>query len=141
MGTTSPALENPLVEFVGEITDREKGEFLGDAAAQLFPFDWPEPFGLVIIESMACGTPVIAYGRGTVPEIIEHGVTGFICENLDEMVAAIDRLPLIQRRQCRDAFEARFTVQREHPETISPCINGWPRLCDPWPTSMVNHPC
>jgi glycosyltransferase involved in cell wall biosynthesis len=76
------------------------------------PYDWPEPFGIVLIEALACGTPVLAYRRGSIPEIIDDGVTGFICDNLEEMVAAIDRLPVIQRQQCRDAFEARFTVER-----------------------------
>ena len=108
----APELDHPLVEYLGEITDAEKCDFLGNAAAVLCPYDWPEPFGIVLIEALACGTPVLAYRRGSIPEIIEAGVTGFICENLDEMVAAIDRLPLIQRQKCRDAFEARFTVQR-----------------------------
>ena len=108
----APELDHPLVEYLGEITDAEKCDFLGKAAAVLCPYDWPEPFGIVLIEALACGTPVLAYRRGSIPEIIEDGVTGFICENLDEMVSAIDRLPLIQRQQCRDAFEARFTVQR-----------------------------
>ena len=107
-----PLLDHPLVEFLGEITDAEKCDFLGEAAAVLCTYDWPEPFGIVLIEALACGTPVFAYRRGSIPEIIEDGVTGFICENLDEMVAAIDRLPLIQRQHCRDSFEARFTVQR-----------------------------
>ena len=108
----APELDHPLVEYLGEITDAEKCDFLGKAAAVLCPYDWPEPFGIVLIEALACGTPVLAYRRGSIPEIIEDGVTGFICENLDEMVSAIDRLPLIQRQQCRAAFETRFTVQR-----------------------------
>jgi len=108
----APLLDHPLVEYLGEITDAEKCDFLGSAAAVLCTYDWPEPFGIVLIEALACGTPVLAYRRGSIPEIIEDGVTGFICENLDEMVSAIDRLPLIQRQQCRAAFEARFTVQR-----------------------------
>jgi glycosyltransferase involved in cell wall biosynthesis len=107
-----PLLDHPLVEFIGEITDAEKSDFLGQAAAVLCTYDWPEPFGLVLIEALACGTPVFAYRRGSIPEIIEDGVTGFICDTLDEMVAAIDRLPSIQRQRCRDSFEARFTVQR-----------------------------
>ena len=105
-------LDHPLVEYVGEITDTEKCDFLGDAAAVLCTYDWPEPFGIVLIEALACGTPVFAYRRGSIPEIIEDGVTGFICDNLNEMVAAIERLPLIQRQRCRDSFEARFTAQR-----------------------------
>jgi glycosyltransferase involved in cell wall biosynthesis len=105
-------LDHPLVEYVGEITDAEKCDFLGDAAAVLCTYDWPEPFGIVLIEALACGTPVFAYRRGSIPEIIEDGVTGVICDNLNEMVAAVNRLPLIQRQRCRDAFESRFTVQR-----------------------------
>jgi glycosyltransferase involved in cell wall biosynthesis len=107
-----PLLEHPLVEYVGEVTDEEKCDLLGDAAAVLCTYDWPEPFGIVLIEALACGTPVFAYRRGSIPEIIEDGVTGFICDNLDDMTAAIERLPLIQRRHCRESFEARFTVQR-----------------------------
>jgi len=108
----APLLDHPLVEYVGEISDAEKRDFLGDAAAVLCTYDWPEPFGIVLIEALACGTPVLAYRRGSIPEIIEDGVTGFICDSLSDMVAAIDRLPQIQRRRCRDSFEARFTVQR-----------------------------
>ena len=108
----APLLDHPLVEYMGEITDAEKRDFLGNAAAVLCPYDWPEPFGIVLIEALACGTPVLAYRRGSIPEIIEDGVTGFICENLEEMVTAIDRLPLIRREQCRNSFEVRFTVKR-----------------------------
>ncbi len=107
-----PLLDHPLVEYVGEITDAEKCDFLGDAAAVLCPYDWPEPFGIVLIEALACGTPVFAYRRGSIPEIIEDGVTGFVCDNINQMVAAMDRLPLLDRQRCRDSFEARFTVQR-----------------------------
>jgi glycosyltransferase involved in cell wall biosynthesis len=105
-------LEHPLVEYVGEITDAEKCDFLGDAAAVVCPYDWPEPFGLVLIESLACGTPVLAYRRGSIPELIEDGVTGFICDDLNNMVSAVERVPTIDRRRCRASFEARFTVQR-----------------------------
>jgi glycosyltransferase involved in cell wall biosynthesis len=108
----APLLDHPLIEYVGEISDAEKRDFLGDAAAVLCTYDWPEPFGIVLIEALACGTPVLAYRRGSIPEIVEDGVTGFICDNLSEMVAAIYRLPEIHRRRCRDSFEARFTVQR-----------------------------
>jgi len=96
-----PLLDHPLVEYIGEITDVDKCDFLGNAAAVLCPYDWPEPFGIVLIEALACGTPVLAYRRGSIPEIIDDGVTGFICDNLDAMVAAIDRLPLIHRQDCR----------------------------------------
>jgi len=115
----APLLEHPLVEYVGEITDAEKCDFLGEAAAVLCTYDWPEPFGIVLIEALACGTPVLAYRRGSIPEIIEDGVTGFVCDDPNDMVAAIDRLPLIQRRRCRDSFEARFTVRRMAEEYLA----------------------
>ena len=107
-----PLLDHPLVEYLGEITDVEKCDLLGNAAAVLCTYDWPEPFGIVLIEALACGTPVLAYRCGSIPEIIEDGVTGFICDNLEEMVASIDRLPLIRRQRCRDSFTTRFTVER-----------------------------
>jgi glycosyltransferase involved in cell wall biosynthesis len=105
-----PLLDSmPHVEFLGEIGDRAKAELLGGATALLFPIDWPEPFGLVMIEALACGTPVIARRRGSVPEVLCDGVTGFLCETEDEMVDAIVRLPEISRRRCREEFEARFS--------------------------------
>ena len=107
-----PLLSDPLVEFLGEITDEEKNEFLGHAMALVCPYDWPEPFGLVLIEALACGTPVLAYRRGSIPEIIEDGATGFVCEGLDEMTAAVQRIPEIDRRRCRRTFEQRFSVER-----------------------------
>ena len=107
-----PLLDHPLVEYLGEITDVQKCDLLGNAAAVLCTYDWPEPFGIVLIEALACGTPVLAYRCGSIPEIIEDGVTGFICDNLEEMVASIDRLPLIRRQRCRDSFTTRFTVER-----------------------------
>lgn len=111
-GKIERLLDHPLIEYVGEITDAEKNDFLGDAIAVLCPYDWPEPFGLVLIEALACGTPVVAYRRGSIPEIIDDGVTGFVCDNLNEMVSAIARVPLINRQRCRESFEARFTVER-----------------------------
>lgn len=108
----APLLDHPLVEYLGEVTDAEKCDLLGNAMAVLCTYDWPEPFGIVLIEALACGTPVLAYRCGSIPEIIEDGVTGFICDNLDGMVAAIDRLPLIRRERCRDSFKTRFTVER-----------------------------
>jgi glycosyltransferase involved in cell wall biosynthesis len=108
----APLLQNPLVEFVGEIGDDQKSEFLGNARALLFPIDWPEPFGLVMIEAMACGTPVIAFRRGSVPEILEDGVTGFIVENMDQAVQAAARASELSRRRVRDEFERRFTSRR-----------------------------
>lgn len=107
-----PRLADPLVEYVGEVSDAEKDDFLGEARALVCPYDWPEPFGLVFIEALACGTPVLAYRRGSVPEVIEDGVTGFICEGVPGMAAAVERLDTIDRRRCRRAFEERFTVER-----------------------------
>lgn len=107
-----PLFEHPLVEFIGEIGEHEKSDFLGNAHALLFPIDWPEPFGLVMIEAMACGTPTIAYGLGSVPEVIEHGVTGFIVNSEDEAVRAVDRAPSLDRQRCRRVFERRFSAQR-----------------------------
>ena len=113
-----PLLAHPLIDYCGEITEEEKGAFLGGATALLFPIDWPEPFGLVMIESLACGTPVVAIRGGSVPEIIDHGVTGFICDNLDEAVDATRRVHTIDRRVCRRAFERRFTATRMAEEYV-----------------------
>jgi glycosyltransferase involved in cell wall biosynthesis len=103
---------HPEAEYIGEINDGRKGEFLGNAAALIFPIDWPEPFGLVMIEAMACGTPVIAFGRGSVPEIVEDGVSGFIVDNVEEAIAAVPRALALDRAGVRAAFENRFTVDR-----------------------------
>jgi glycosyltransferase involved in cell wall biosynthesis len=105
-------LDNPLVEFVGEIGERQKNDFLGRAKALLFPIDWPEPFGLVMIEAMACGLPVIAFRGGSVPEIIDQGVTGFIVDTLEEAIVATRRVHLLDRSRCRGTFERRFSVTR-----------------------------
>jgi glycosyltransferase involved in cell wall biosynthesis len=105
-----PMLKHPLVEFIGEIADREKAEFLGNALALLFPIDWPEPFGLVMIEAMATGTPVIAWRRGSVSEVIDEGVTGFVVESIDAAVQAIERAHTLDRSGVRDRFEERFTA-------------------------------
>jgi glycosyltransferase involved in cell wall biosynthesis len=110
--TIEPLLGDPLVEVVGEIGDGEKDEFLGNAYALLSPIDWPEPFGLVMIEAMACGTPVIAYRGGAVPEIMEEGHTGFIVEELEDAVEAVRRVPKLSRKRCREVFENRFTATR-----------------------------
>ena len=107
-----PLLNDPHVEWIGEISDQQKNEFLGNAYALLFPIDWPEPFGLVMIEAMACGTPVIAYERGSVSEVMENGVTGFVVRKLEEAVEAIRRVHDVSRAQCREVFENRFTVGR-----------------------------
>jgi glycosyltransferase involved in cell wall biosynthesis len=103
---------NPLVDFIGEISDREKPEFLSGAVGLLVPIDWPEPFGLVMIEAMACGTPVIAYNRGSVPEIVDDGITGFVVEDETSAVAAVDRLTTLSRTDIRSVFERRFTARR-----------------------------
>ena len=100
----------PLVEFIGEIGDDEKSAFLGGADALLFPIDWPEPFGLVMIEAMACGTPVVAYACGSVPEVIEDGVTGFIVRNEDQAVQAVRQIDRIDRARVRARFETRFSA-------------------------------
>lgn len=100
------------VEFIGEIGELEKRKFLGDALALVFMIDWPEPFGLTMIESLACGTPVIARPRGSVTEIMEHGVTGFVVDNLDDAEKAVGQLGKISRRRCRNIFEERFSSTR-----------------------------
>jgi glycosyltransferase involved in cell wall biosynthesis len=104
--------DNSLVEYIGEITDREKSDFLSGAIALLVPIDWPEPFGLVMIEAMACGTPVIAYNRGSVAEIVDHGLTGFVVDNEASAVAAVGRVSSLSRTAVRQQFEARFTSRR-----------------------------
>jgi glycosyltransferase involved in cell wall biosynthesis len=103
---------NPLVEYIGEIGDHEKSDFLSGAIGLLLPIDWPEPFGLVMIEAMACGTPVIAYNRGSVAEIIDHGLTGFVVDGETSAVAAVDRLSRLNRHAIRQQFEKRFTARR-----------------------------
>jgi glycosyltransferase involved in cell wall biosynthesis len=105
-----PLLRNPLITFVGEVGESEKRELLEHAAALLFPIDWPEPFGLVMIESFSCGTPVIAYAHGSVREVMEDGVTGFVVTNQEEAVRAARMIESIDRRACREAFERRFTA-------------------------------
>ena len=107
------------VEFVGEIDERRKASFLGNARALLFPIDWPEPFGLVMIEAMACGTPVIAWNCGSVPEVVDDGVTGFIVEDVAEAAAAVERLAMIDRARVRSVFERRFTVERMTADYLS----------------------
>ncbi|MBO9498065.1 MAG: glycosyltransferase family 4 protein [Novosphingobium sp.] len=106
------AKHGDVVEFVGEINDQQKAQFLGNAKALLFPIDWPEPFGLVMIEAMACATPVIAFRCGSVPEVIDHGVTGFIVDDIAGAVAAVGQLDRLPREGVRARFEARFTAER-----------------------------
>lgn len=103
---------NPNVQFIGEINEQQKAHFLGNAKALLFPIDWPEPFGLVMIEAMACGTPVIAFRSGSVPEVVDHGRSGLIVDTFDEAVDAVAKLDRLDRRSVRATFEKRFTVER-----------------------------
>jgi glycosyltransferase involved in cell wall biosynthesis len=107
-----PHIDGRTVELVGEVDDAKKQPFLANAAALLFPIDWPEPFGLVMIEAMACGTPVIAYRSGSVPEVVEDGVTGFIVENEDQAARAVSELGRLDRRTVRARFEERFSASR-----------------------------
>jgi glycosyltransferase involved in cell wall biosynthesis len=108
----APLFEHPLVEYVGEVTHGEKDDFLGEAYALVCPVDRPDPFGLVVIEALACGTPVVAYRRGSIPEIVDHGISGYLCDSLVEMITAVTRVPVLDRRRCREIFEKRFTVER-----------------------------
>ena len=116
--TIEPLLDHPLIEFTGEITEAQKGAFLGGARALLFPIDWPEPFGLVMIEAMASGTPVIAFRKGSVPEVVQDGVTGFVCDNFEQAIEATRRAHVLDRRTCRQRFEERFTAARMAEEYI-----------------------
>jgi glycosyltransferase involved in cell wall biosynthesis len=105
-------LNGPGVQFIGEINEQNKSAFLGEALGLLFPIDWPEPFGLCMIEAMACGTPVLAFRCGSVPEIVDEGITGMIVEHMDEAIAAIPRLLTMDRRAVRRRFEERFSSAR-----------------------------
>ncbi|MGH9434521.1 MAG: glycosyltransferase family 4 protein [Terriglobia bacterium] len=107
-----PLLNCSLVEYIGEVGEREKDEFLGNSLALLSPVNWPEPFGLVMIEAMACGTPVVAYDCGSIPEIVHDGVTGFIVKDLDFALEAVAKVPGLSRKACRRAYEERFTASR-----------------------------
>jgi glycosyltransferase involved in cell wall biosynthesis len=108
----APLLDGSFVTFVGEINEQEKARFLGDALALVFPINWPEPFGLAMIEALACGTPVIAFPHGSVPEVLEDGVTGFIVEDVSAAVRCTQRLGELSRRDCRKSFERRFQAER-----------------------------
>lgn len=107
-----PLLAHPNVEYIGEITEKEKCAFLGNAYAHLFPIDWPEPFGLTMIESMACGTPTIAFNCGSVPEVLNHGVSGFIVNGMADAVKAVPEVSTLSRAACRQEFDSRFTSSR-----------------------------
>jgi glycosyltransferase involved in cell wall biosynthesis len=110
--TIEPLLQGPGVEFIGEINEHQKTKFLGEAQALLFPVDWPEPFGLSMIEAMACGTPVLAFRCGSVPEVIDENVTGAIVETMDEAIAALPRVIALDRKKVRQRFEQRFSATR-----------------------------
>jgi glycosyltransferase involved in cell wall biosynthesis len=105
-------IDQPLVKFIGEIGQKEKSQFLGNAKALVFPIDWQEPFGLVMIEAMACGTPVVAFGLGSVPEVIDDGVTGFIVETIEDAVEAVEKIDDLDRTRVREVFEERFSAER-----------------------------
>ena len=118
--TIEPLLQGPYTEYVGEIGEGEKDELLGNAYALLFPIDWPEPFGLVMIEALACGTPVIAYRNGSVPEVIDDGVTGFVVTDLRRARSrAVERIASLDRRRCRAVFEERFVAGRMARDYVS----------------------
>jgi glycosyltransferase involved in cell wall biosynthesis len=117
-GRLEPQIDGDQVRLIGEVDDRTKQGFLAGAAALLFPIDWPEPFGLVMIEAMACGTPVIAFRSGSVPEVVDHGITGFVVDGEAEAVQAIGRLGELDRRQVRAQFERRFTAKRMAKEYV-----------------------
>jgi glycosyltransferase involved in cell wall biosynthesis len=134
--TVRPLLDHPLVEFLGEMDDDGKEALLAGARALLFPIDWPEPFGIAVIEALAAGTPVIARRRGSVPEIVRDGVTGFVCDTEDEMVAAVGRLDTISRSACRADFERRFTVERMVDEYLA----VYAREVDAFPLPHVRPP-
>lgn len=125
-----PLLDDPLIEFVGEVNEQEKDQLLGNALATLFPIAWPEPFGLVMTESMACGTPVIAFRNGSVDEVMRDGVTGFTVENVDQAVAAAENIRSLDRAACRRHFEEHFSVQRMtdgYLKVYHRQIDAWPR--------------
>jgi glycosyltransferase involved in cell wall biosynthesis len=114
-----PMIKAANVEYIGEINDKDKSEFLSGAVALLVPIDWPEPFGLVMIEAMACGTPVIAFNRGSVPEVIDDGLTGFIVEDINGAIGAVDRLSHLSRAKIRAHFEQHFTARRMAQDYLS----------------------
>ena len=111
--------QNPNVEFIGEIAEREKAQFLGDASALLFPIDWPEPFGMVMIEAMACGTPVIAFRCGSTTEVVDDGISGFLVDSVEEAADAARGVEILNRRAIRACFERRFTAERMARDYVS----------------------
>jgi glycosyltransferase involved in cell wall biosynthesis len=132
--TIEPLLQESrsFVEFIGEVGGRDKDEFLGNAYAVLFPIDWPEPFGLVMIEAMACGTPVIAWRNGSVPEVLEDEVTGYIVDSVEEAVEAVERVAWLSRSTCRQMFEERFDaarMARDYLEVYRRLVHQGPPSC------------
>jgi glycosyltransferase involved in cell wall biosynthesis len=107
-----PLLQDDHVEYIGEISEQDKNTFLGNALALVFPIDWPEPFGLVMIEAMACGTPTVAYRHGSIPEVIDEGISGFIVDTIDDAVTAVEKIHTLSRQQCRHIFEQRYSTSR-----------------------------
>jgi glycosyltransferase involved in cell wall biosynthesis len=140
-----PLIDGSSVEFIGEINEHEKTRFLGDAAALLFPIDWPEPFGLVMIEAMACGTPVLAFRCGSIPEVIEDGITGKVIDSEEEATAALTEILSYDRRAVRQRFEERFTNARMAKDYVdvyrrllkSRAANGKPQSI--WPSPPTSH--
>jgi glycosyltransferase involved in cell wall biosynthesis len=127
--TIAPLLDGPGVEFIGEINERQKSDFLGEAGALLFLIEWPEPFGLVMIEAMACGTPVLAFHAGSVPEIVDQGVTGMIVNSVEEAVAALPRVLSLDRNAVRRRFEERFSAIRmahDYVAVYKDLLRRWP---------------
>jgi glycosyltransferase involved in cell wall biosynthesis len=140
-----PLIDGKEIQTVGKGNERTKQNFLANASALLFPIDWPEPFGLVMIEAMACSTPVIAFRRGSVPEVVEHGVTGFIVENEEEGLQAIKRLPELDRSRVRAGFERRFTARRMAEDYVSHyhmLLENWSgraTVCEDTSASAIRH--
>jgi glycosyltransferase involved in cell wall biosynthesis len=133
-------LDHPLIEYIGEIGEHEKAEFLGNAMALIFLIDWQEPFGLVLTEAMACGTPVIAYGMGSVPEVIDDGITGYIVDSVEAAAKAVRQLDALDRRTIRQVFEKRFSVRRmcqDYVDIYQRLRNGEPYLTAPELRSSV----
>jgi glycosyltransferase involved in cell wall biosynthesis len=130
-----PLVDQPGVEFIGEVGGKKKNDFLGNAYALLFPIDWPEPFGLVMIEAMACGTPVIAWPRGSVPEVMENGVTGFVVNSIPAAVAALSKVDGLDRRRCREIFEERFSASR----MVQDYVQIYQRLAQRASANQVNN--
>ena len=124
-----PLLDDPSIVVVGEIGEGEKSDFLGHAKALLFPIDWPEPFGLVMIEALACGTPVVAFRGGSVEEVLDDGVTGFVVDTVEAAIDATRRIDTLDRSQCRAVFEARFTSAR----MAEDYLQMYQRVIETWP--------